>query len=126
MDTKVSFRSKFEFLSMVYTAFIIQIRSLEDHQPQPGVTVADIGVKFGNGAYNTMDNGLLRFDHVRIPRENMLMRFDFYNLLPKDWRALSGLGACPRSSTPARLVIAIGVVSCNPLHIKVKKNIRIE
>lgn len=55
-------------------AFIVQIRSLEDHQSLPGVTVADIGMKFGNGAYNTMDNGLLRFDHVRIPRKQMLMR----------------------------------------------------
>ncbi|KAL3695295.1 hypothetical protein R1sor_009371 [Riccia sorocarpa] len=55
-------------------AFIAQIRSLEDHHPLPGVTVGDIGVKFSNGGYNTMDNGLLRFDHVRIPRENLLMR----------------------------------------------------
>lgn len=55
-------------------AFIAQLRSLDDHQALPGVTVGDIGVKFGNGGYNTMDNGLLRFDHVRIPRDNMLMR----------------------------------------------------
>ncbi|KAI5655741.1 hypothetical protein M9H77_32928 [Catharanthus roseus] len=55
--------------------FIVQLRSLEDHQPLPGVTVGDIGMKFGNGAYNTMDNGVLRFDHVRIPRDHMLMRF---------------------------------------------------
>ncbi|KAH7443592.1 hypothetical protein KP509_02G041400 [Ceratopteris richardii] len=55
-------------------AFIMQIRSLEDHHPLPGVIVADIGVKFGNGGYNTMDNGLLRFDNVRIPRDNLLMR----------------------------------------------------
>ncbi|KAH9301323.1 hypothetical protein KI387_012906, partial [Taxus chinensis] len=55
-------------------AFLVQIRSLDDHEPLPGVTVADIGMKFGNGAYNTMDNGLLRFDHVRIPRKQMLMR----------------------------------------------------
>ncbi|XP_024394934.1 peroxisomal acyl-coenzyme A oxidase 1 [Physcomitrium patens] len=55
-------------------AFIAPIRSLEDHTPLPNVTVGDIGVKFGNGGYNTMDNGFLRFDHVRIPRENMLMR----------------------------------------------------
>lgn len=55
-------------------AFIVQIRSLEDHHSLPGVTVADIGMKFGSGAYNTMDNGLLRFDHVRIPRKQMLMR----------------------------------------------------
>ncbi|GLJ30784.1 hypothetical protein SUGI_0610720 [Cryptomeria japonica] len=55
-------------------AFLVQIRSLENHQPLAGVTVADIGVKFGNGGYNTMDNGLLRLDHVRIPRKQMLMR----------------------------------------------------
>lgn len=58
-----------------FAAFIVQIRSLEDHTPLPNVTVGDIGVKFGNGGYNTMDNGFLRFDHVRIPRENMLMRY---------------------------------------------------
>ncbi|CAL5359821.1 unnamed protein product [Camellia sinensis] len=54
--------------------FIVQLRSLEDHSPLPGITVGDIGMKFGNGAYNTMDNGVLRFDHVRIPRDQMLMR----------------------------------------------------
>ncbi|KAJ9549976.1 hypothetical protein OSB04_022519 [Centaurea solstitialis] len=47
---------------------------LEDHSPLPGITVGDVGLKFGNGAYNTMDNGLLRFHHVRIPRNQMLMR----------------------------------------------------
>ncbi|XP_057976482.1 peroxisomal acyl-coenzyme A oxidase 1-like isoform X2 [Malania oleifera] len=54
--------------------FIVQLRSLEDHSPLPGITVGDIGMKFGNGAYNTVDNGLVRFDHVRIPRSQMLMR----------------------------------------------------
>ncbi|CAN6460260.1 unnamed protein product [Victoria cruziana] len=54
--------------------FIVQLRSLEDHSPLPGITVGDIGMKFGNGAYNTMDNGVLQFDHVRIPRDQMLMR----------------------------------------------------
>jgi len=54
--------------------FIVQLRSLDDHLPLPGITVGDIGLKFGNGAYNTMDNGVLRFDHVRIPRDQMLMR----------------------------------------------------
>ncbi|CAH9117963.1 unnamed protein product [Cuscuta epithymum] len=54
--------------------FIVQLRSLEDHSPLPDITVGDIGMKFGNGAYNTMDNGVLRFDHVRIPRDQMLMR----------------------------------------------------
>ncbi|XP_027180393.1 peroxisomal acyl-coenzyme A oxidase 1 [Coffea eugenioides] len=54
--------------------FIVQLRCLEDHKPLPGITIGDIGMKFGNGAYNTMDNGVLRFDHVRIPRDQMLMR----------------------------------------------------
>ncbi|CAL9772910.1 unnamed protein product [Musa acuminata subsp. burmannicoides] len=54
--------------------FIVQLRSLDDHSPLPGIVVGDIGTKFGNGAYNTMDNGVLRFDHVRIPRNQMLMR----------------------------------------------------
>ncbi|KAI3522324.1 hypothetical protein L1887_00014 [Cichorium endivia] len=54
--------------------FIVQLRSLEDHSPLRGITVGDIGLKFGNGAYNTMDNGVLRFSHVRIPRNQMLMR----------------------------------------------------
>ncbi|KAJ6851121.1 peroxisomal acyl-coenzyme A oxidase 1-like [Iris pallida] len=54
--------------------FIVQLRSLDDHSPLPGITVGDIGTKFGNGAYNTMDNGVLQFDHVRIPRDQMLMR----------------------------------------------------
>ncbi|KAL2321548.1 hypothetical protein Fmac_025927 [Flemingia macrophylla] len=54
--------------------FIVQLRSLDDHLPLPGITVGDIGMKFGNGAYNSMDNGVLSFDHVRIPRNQMLMR----------------------------------------------------
>ncbi|KAL5723921.1 acyl-CoA oxidase [Ranunculus cassubicifolius] len=54
--------------------FIVQLRSLDDHSALPGITVGDIGMKFGSGAYNTMDNGVLRFDHVRIPRNQMLMR----------------------------------------------------
>ncbi|XP_043697495.1 peroxisomal acyl-coenzyme A oxidase 1-like [Telopea speciosissima] len=54
--------------------FIVQIRSLDDHSPLPGITIGDIGMKFGNGAYNSMDNGVLRFDRVRIHRDHMMMR----------------------------------------------------
>lgn len=50
--------------------FIMQFRSIEDHKPLPGVELGDIGLKFG---YNETDNGFARFNHVRIPRENMLM-----------------------------------------------------
>ncbi|XP_061181287.1 peroxisomal acyl-coenzyme A oxidase 1-like [Saccostrea echinata] len=52
--------------------FMVQIRDLETHRPLPGIEVGDIGPKFG---YGTNDNGYLRLNNVRIPRENMLMRY---------------------------------------------------
>ena len=51
-------------------AFIVQLRSLEDHTALPGIELGDIGLKL---AYNDTDNGYARFDHVRIPRTNMPM-----------------------------------------------------
>ena len=44
-------------------AFITQIRDLETHKPLPGVTIGDIGPKFG---YNGVDNGFLRFEYVQL------------------------------------------------------------
>lgn len=44
-------------------AFITQIRDLETHKPLPGVTIGDIGPKFG---YNGVDNGFLRFEYVKL------------------------------------------------------------
>lgn len=55
--------------------FLVQLRSLDDHSPLPGITIGDIGAKLG---YNTMDNGVLQFDHVCIPRDQMLMRLVKY------------------------------------------------
>ena len=52
--------------------FVIQIRDMETHLPLPGIQVGDIGSKLG---YLTKDNGYLRFDHVRIPRFNMLAKY---------------------------------------------------
>jgi acyl-CoA oxidase len=53
-------------------SFVVQIRSLEDASPMPGISVGDCGAKMGR---NGLDNGWIRFDHVRIPRENMLMKW---------------------------------------------------
>jgi acyl-CoA oxidase len=53
-------------------AFVVPIRDMASHLPLPGVRVGDIGPKFG---YNGVDNGFLSFNHVRVPREHMLMRF---------------------------------------------------
>jgi len=52
--------------------FLVQTRSLDDHSLMPGVVCGDIGPKIG---YNNMDNGFAKFDHVKIPRRSMAMRF---------------------------------------------------
>lgn len=53
-------------------AFIMQIRSLEDHTVLPGVEAGDIGRKMG---WNGYDNGYLKLSGVRIPRDQMLMKY---------------------------------------------------
>ncbi|KHN85811.1 putative peroxisomal acyl-coenzyme A oxidase [Toxocara canis] len=52
--------------------FIVQLRDENTHLPLPGITIGDIGPKFG---INTNDNGFLRLNNVRIPRKQMLMRY---------------------------------------------------
>lgn len=52
--------------------FVCQIRDMKTHEPLEGIHVGDIGPKFG---YNTMDNGFLLLNHVKIPHINMLARF---------------------------------------------------
>ena len=48
-----------------------------------GVHVGDIGPKIG---VNHNDNGYLALDRVRIPRENMLMRYSKVNTINKLYR----------------------------------------
>jgi len=52
--------------------FLVPVRSLDDHSPLPGVTIGDIGPKFG---VNSNDNGFVHFTGVRIPRFNLLAKF---------------------------------------------------
>ncbi|XP_061385814.1 probable peroxisomal acyl-coenzyme A oxidase 1 isoform X2 [Danaus plexippus] len=51
--------------------FIVQLRDEETHVPLPGIKIGDIGAKLG---LNEVNNGFLGFDHVRIPRDQMLMK----------------------------------------------------
>ncbi|KAK0142698.1 Peroxisomal acyl-coenzyme A oxidase 1 [Merluccius polli] len=53
-------------------AFIVPLRSMGTHMPLPGIVIGDIGPKFG---FDAIDNGYLKLEHVRIPRENMLMKY---------------------------------------------------
>ena len=52
--------------------FVTQIRDMKTHEPLDGIHIGDIGPKFG---YNTMDNGFLLFNNIKIPHVNMLARF---------------------------------------------------
>lgn len=51
--------------------FVVQIRDTETHKPLAGVRVGEIGAKLG---LNSVNNGFLGLDNVRIPRKNMLMK----------------------------------------------------
>jgi acyl-CoA oxidase len=50
---------------------LVPIRD-ETGEPMPGVTIGDCGAKAGLGG---VDNGRLTFDHVRVPRTNLLNRY---------------------------------------------------
>ncbi|PPQ69969.1 hypothetical protein CVT24_003673 [Panaeolus cyanescens] len=54
--------------------FFVQLRSMDDHRVLPGIKIGDIGPK-ANAGFSPTDNGFARFDHVRIPKENMLSGF---------------------------------------------------
>lgn len=52
--------------------FVVQLRD-EDFSLCKGVRIGDVGPKRGS---DSTDNGWLSFDHVRIPRTQMLMKWD--------------------------------------------------
>ncbi|KAL1797522.1 hypothetical protein ACET3X_004128 [Alternaria dauci] len=56
------------------TPFCIQIRDMKTHEPLENIHIGDIGPKFG---YNTMDNGFLLFNHVKVPHISMLARYTY-------------------------------------------------
>mmetsp|Transcript_5432 Transcript_5432/g.9155 ORF Transcript_5432/g.9155 Transcript_5432/m.9155 type:complete len:169 (+) Transcript_5432:465-971(+) len=52
--------------------FVVPIRDRNTHKHLKGVKTGDMGPKLG---YASKDNGWLTMDKVRIPRDNMLSRF---------------------------------------------------
>lgn len=50
--------------------FMVQLRSLDDYKPMPGIELNDVGLKMG---LNSSDMGYATFDKVRIPRTNLIM-----------------------------------------------------
>jgi len=52
-------------------AFLVPIRD-STGKPLAGVSIIDMGVKVG---LNGVDNAALKYDNVRVPRENMMNRY---------------------------------------------------
>lgn len=52
-------------------AFVVQLRSFENHRRLKGIECGDIGTKLG---FLSQDNGYVKFTQHRIPRLNMLMK----------------------------------------------------
>ena len=53
-------------------AFLLPIRDRSTHTPFPGIEIGDCGYKKG---LNGVDNGWIKFENYRIPRESLLNRF---------------------------------------------------
>ncbi|KAF9435136.1 acyl-Coenzyme A oxidase [Entomortierella beljakovae] len=68
--------------------FIVPLRDRKTGKLLPGVTCGDIGHKYSRQG---LDNGWIQFTAVRIPRENMLMR----------WASISSDGKFTPSRNPA-------------------------
>lgn len=54
--------------------FIVPVRSKKDLSPLVDIQIGDIGSK-AFGGFGSIDNGFVRFNKVRIPRQNMLQRY---------------------------------------------------
>jgi acyl-CoA oxidase len=52
--------------------FIVSPRDLDTWRPMPGVEAGDMGPKMG---YHSKNKGWWTFNNVRIPKENMPMKY---------------------------------------------------
>eukprot|EP00759_Apiculatamorpha_spiralis_P049732 PhF_6_TR44434/c0_g1_i1/m.68397/K00232/E1.3.3.6, ACOX1, ACOX3; acyl-CoA oxidase len=88
-----------------YHAFMVQLRD-ENHEPLPGVEVGDIGPKLG---FKAVDSGYCAFHKVRIPRTNMLCKFQQVEKGGKYVAAPSGMDKIAyMTMTKSRVIIAKG------------------
>ncbi|MHA2789255.1 acyl-CoA dehydrogenase family protein [Corynebacterium sp. S7] len=100
---------------------VVPIRD-DEGNPMPGVEIGDNGRK---GGLLGVDNGTLKFDHVRVPRENLLNKFGdvdeagnysspiesqnrrFFTMLSTLIRGRVGVGAAAGAATRTSLDIAV-------------------
>ncbi|CAK5277860.1 unnamed protein product [Mycena citricolor] len=91
--------------------YIVQLRSLEDFTPLPGVELGDVGLKMG---HNTNDNGYAKFTHFRIPRANLLMR---YQTVDREGNYTSTPGGSSRLSYGTMLYARVNIAAAIPMQL---------
>jgi acyl-CoA oxidase len=93
--------------------FMLQIRD-ENHKPLPGIRLGDLGNKMGD---KPNDTGFMWLENVRIPRENMLMKYrrvtkdgKFEDVIKADakvhYTTMMTTRACMVSSAASKIAIA--------------------
>jgi len=85
-------------------AYLVQLRDLVKHLPMPGIKVGDIGPKFG---YGGVDNGYMSMDHVRIPRDQMFMK---YSQVTEEGRYVAPPAANSKASYSTMVLIRADIV----------------
>ena len=63
---------KGELVNKGVHSFVFQIRDLDTHTPLPGIEIGDCGLKKG---LDSIDNGWMKLNDFRVPREALLNRF---------------------------------------------------
>ncbi|MES1913053.1 MAG: hypothetical protein MHM6MM_005284 [Cercozoa sp. M6MM] len=89
-------------------AFVVPLRDMTTHKLLPGVHAGDIGPKQG---WNTIDNGFLRLDNVRIPRDHLLQRYCKVSSEGKYERRQKGGASASRMGYLTMMQIRAGIVA---------------
>jgi acyl-CoA oxidase len=101
-------------------AFLVPLRDPGTNQELPGVTIGDCGDK--NGLHG-VDNGFIIFDHVRIPRVNLLNRFsdvdEHGNFSSKFTSEDRRFGAMLGELTTGRSTIAVATILIRKLAVTI-------
>jgi len=85
-------------------AFMVQLRDVKTYDLLAGIETGDIGPKMG---FNGVNNGFLRFDHVRIPLSHMLSR---HSGVTPDGKYVRAKGSSEKSSYGTMILIRANIV----------------
>ncbi|PWN41874.1 acyl-CoA oxidase [Ceraceosorus guamensis] len=90
--------------------FLVPMRDPETHKLLPGVFAMDMGPKVGAPA---MDNGYITFDHVSIPRQNLMGKFQHVD---KDGKYETRNQAAKALTRGAMTLVRVGLIEIAAHH----------